>query len=340
MTWPLIQVLLAQRVPVHRFLLPHVEQKLPSERQALLKRRQRERSVDQDLLPCAAPRHPNVRRYWVSTDHVNDHARLYCASLRAVERVGEVGRDGKLVPGDFQLWVGAARVQKPHSTLHAHWEDVLLIDAWDSPPCACFKTHEDILGKFVPNDCSICRCCVCFNARPPADCSMAPFQNLELLAVEMLSCLHWHTNAQRKDAVPVAAVGVAALQPRELVVGDVAFLVQRSCWDFVRSHCIVNDLPTLSRPLFRAKFVYVALHPVRMENTSGQAETLGKPRIVWSHRNQTLTFSFGAAGCTFVYENCCWRGTVLVQAIAYIFSTSRLLRSCAPASRDSCGSAM
>ena len=31
---------------------------------------------------------------------------LYCASLRAVERVSEIGRDGKLVPGDFQLWVG------------------------------------------------------------------------------------------------------------------------------------------------------------------------------------------------------------------------------------------
>ena len=100
----------SQGVPIDRLLLPHVKQKLPSERQALLKRRQRERTVDQDLLPCAAACHPNVRRYWVSTDHVNDHARLYCASLRAVERVSEVGRDGKLVPGDFQLWVGAARV--------------------------------------------------------------------------------------------------------------------------------------------------------------------------------------------------------------------------------------
>ena len=108
---PFIQVFLAQRVPVHRLLFPHIKQKLPSERQTCLKRCQRERTVDQDLLPCAAPRHPNVRRYWVSTDHVNDHARLYCASLRAVERVSEVGRDGKLVPGDFQLWVGAARVQ-------------------------------------------------------------------------------------------------------------------------------------------------------------------------------------------------------------------------------------
>ena len=107
---PFIQVFLAQRVPVHRLLFPHIKQKLPSERQTCLKRCQRERTVDQDLLPFAAPRHPNVRRYWVSTDHVNDHARLYCASLRAVERVSEVGRDGKLVPGDFQLWVGAARV--------------------------------------------------------------------------------------------------------------------------------------------------------------------------------------------------------------------------------------
>ena len=49
--------------------------KLPSERKAFLKRRQRERSVDQDLAPCAAACHPNVRRYWVSTDHVDDHAR-------------------------------------------------------------------------------------------------------------------------------------------------------------------------------------------------------------------------------------------------------------------------
>ena len=57
---------------------------------------------------------------------------------------------------------------------------------------------------------------------------MAPFQNLELLAVKMLSCLQWHTNAQWKDAVPVAAIGVAALQARELVVGDIGFLVQRS----------------------------------------------------------------------------------------------------------------
>ena len=110
MTLPLIQVLLAQCIPVHRLLFPHIKQKLPSERQTCLKRCQRERTVDQDLLPCAAACHPNVRRYWVSTDHVNDHARLYCASLRTVERVSEVGRDGKLVPGDFQLWVGAARV--------------------------------------------------------------------------------------------------------------------------------------------------------------------------------------------------------------------------------------
>ena len=170
MTWPLIQVLLAQRVPVHRLLLPHVEQKLPSERQALLKRRQRERTVDQDLLPCAAARHPNVSRYWVCTDHVHNHARLYCASLRAIERVSEVGRNGKLVSRHFQLWVGAARVQKPQSTLHADWKDVLFIDAWDSPPCACFKTHKDILRKFVPNDCSVCRCCFCFDASGPADC--------------------------------------------------------------------------------------------------------------------------------------------------------------------------
>ena len=223
---PFIQVLLAQRVPVHRFLLPHIKQQLPSERQTFLKRRQWERTVDQDLAPCAAACHPNVRRYWVSTDHVDDHARLYCASLRAVERVGEVGRDWKLVTSHFQLWVGAARVQKPHSTLHVDREDVLLIDAWNCPPCACFKTHKDILGKFVPNYCSICRCWFCFNARPPADCSMAPFQNLELFSVEMFSRLHWHTNAQRKDAVPVAAVSVAALQPRELVVGNVGFLVQ------------------------------------------------------------------------------------------------------------------
>ena len=229
MTWPLIQVLLAQRVPVHRLLLPHVEQKLPSERQALLKRRQRERTVDQDLLPCAAARHPNVSRYWVCTDHVHNHARLYCASLRAIERVSEVGRNGKLVSRHFQLWVGAARVQKPQSTLHADWKDVLFIDAWDSPPCACFKTHKDILRKFVPNDCSVCRCCFCFDASPPADCSMASFQNLELFSVEMFSRLHWHTHAQRKDAVPVAAVSVAALQPCELVVGDVGLLVQRSC---------------------------------------------------------------------------------------------------------------
>ena len=60
----------------------------------------------------------------------------------------------------------------------------------------------------------------CFNARPPANCSMTPFQNLELLSVEMFSRLHWHTNAQRKDAVPVAAVSVAALQPHELVVSN------------------------------------------------------------------------------------------------------------------------
>ena len=57
---------------------------------------------------------------------------------------------------------------------------------------------------------------------------MAPFQNLELLSVEMFSRLHWHINAQRKDAVPVAAVSVAALQPRELVVGDVGLLMQSS----------------------------------------------------------------------------------------------------------------
>ena len=66
-----------------------------------MKRCQRERSVDQDLAPRAAACHPNVRRYWVSTNHVNNHARLYCASLRAVERVGEVGRDGKLVTCHF-----------------------------------------------------------------------------------------------------------------------------------------------------------------------------------------------------------------------------------------------
>ena len=227
---PFIQVLLAQRVPVHRLLLPHVQKKLSSERQAFLKRRQRERSVDQDLAPCAAACHPNVRRYWVSTNHVDDHAWLYRTSLRAVERVGEVGRDWKLVTSHFQLWVGAARVQKPHSTLHADREDVLLIDSWNCPACSCFKTHKNIFRKFVPNCGSVCRRCVCFNARPPADCSMAPFQNLELFSVEMFSRLHWHTNAQRKDAVPVAAVGVAALQlqPRELVVGDVGFLVQSS----------------------------------------------------------------------------------------------------------------
>ena len=133
-----VQVFLAQRVPVHRLLLPHVQKKLPSERKAFLKRRQRKWPVDQDLAPCAAACHPNVRRYWVSTDHVDDHARLYCTSLRAVERVGEVGRDWKLVTSHFQLWVGAARVQKPHSTLHR--EDVLLIDSWNCPLCACFKT--------------------------------------------------------------------------------------------------------------------------------------------------------------------------------------------------------
>ena len=107
---PFIQVFLAQCIPVHRLLFPHIKQQLPSQRQTCLERRQRERSVDQDLLPCAAACHPNVHRYWVSTDHVNDHARLYCASLRTVERVSEVGRDGKLVPGDFQLWVGTACV--------------------------------------------------------------------------------------------------------------------------------------------------------------------------------------------------------------------------------------
>ena len=156
-------------------------------------------------------------------------SRLDCATLRAIERIREVGGNGKLITRHFQLWVSAACVQKPQSTLHADWEDVFLIDSWDSPPCTCFKTHKDILGKFVPNDCSVCRCCFCFDARPPADCSMASFQNLELFSVEMFSRLHWHTHAQRKDTVPVAAVSVAALQPCELVVGDVGLLVQRSC---------------------------------------------------------------------------------------------------------------
>ena len=190
-----VQVFFAQRIPIHRLLLPHVKQKLPSERQAFLKRRQRERSVDQDLAPCAAACHPNVRRYWVSTDHVDDHARLDCASLRAVEHVGEVGRDWKLVTSHFQLWVGAARVQKPHSTLHADWEDVFLIDSWNCPACSCFKTHKDILGKFVSNYCPVCWRRFCINARPPANCSMAPFQNLEFFSVEMFSRLHWHTYA-------------------------------------------------------------------------------------------------------------------------------------------------
>ena len=108
LTGSFVQVLLAQCISVHRLLLPHVKQKLPSERQTCLKRCQRERTIDQDLLPCTAACHPNVRRYWVSTDHVNDHAWFYCTSLCTVKRVSEVGRDGKLVPGDFQLWVGAA----------------------------------------------------------------------------------------------------------------------------------------------------------------------------------------------------------------------------------------
>ena len=171
-------------------------------------------------------------------------------SLRAIERVSEVGRNRKLVSRHFQFWVGAARVQKPQSTLHADWKDVLFIDVWDSPPCACCQnSHKNILRKFVPNDCSVCRFCFCFDARPPADCSMASFQNLELFSVEMFSPCTGIPMLQRKDAVPVAAVSVAALQPCELIVGDVGLLVQRSCRDFVRSYCIANDLPTLSRSI-------------------------------------------------------------------------------------------
>ena len=166
--------------------------------------------------------------YWVRTNHVNDHARLYRASLRAVERVSEVGRDGKLVTRHFQLWVGAARVQKPLCTLHADWEDVFLDRCLELPTVFVSQNARRYIREACSKLLPVCRRCFCLNARPPAYCSMAPFQNLEFFAVEMFSRLYRHTNAQRKDAVPVAAVGVAALQPCELVLGDVRLLAQSS----------------------------------------------------------------------------------------------------------------
>ena len=81
LTRPFVQVLLAQRVPVHRLLLPHVKQKLPSERQASLKRCQRERKVDQDLLSCTASRHADVCCKWIHATEIGDDARLCSAAL-------------------------------------------------------------------------------------------------------------------------------------------------------------------------------------------------------------------------------------------------------------------
>ena len=75
-TWPFIQVFLAQRVPVHRLLLPHVKKKLPSERENSLKWAKWEWTVDQNLLSCTASRHADVRGKWIHATEIGDDARL------------------------------------------------------------------------------------------------------------------------------------------------------------------------------------------------------------------------------------------------------------------------
>ena len=178
---PFIQVLLfANAIPVPPASCFHTSSRsLPSQRKAFLKRRQRERSVDQDLLPCAAACHPNVRRYWVSTDHVDDHApALLCFLARRRNVSAKSGAIGKLVTGHFQLWVGAA--PRPKTTFHfctLTRKTFLLIDSWNCPACFVFQNAQ----KYIQEVCSklwvrLPTLWSVFNARPPADCSMAPFQ--------------------------------------------------------------------------------------------------------------------------------------------------------------------
>ena len=107
---PFIQVLLAQRVPVHRFLLPHIKQQLPSERQTFLKRCQRERTVDQDLLSCTASRHADVCCKWIHATEIGDDARLCSAALCAMECVGKVRSQRELIPRYLELWRRASSI--------------------------------------------------------------------------------------------------------------------------------------------------------------------------------------------------------------------------------------
>ena len=165
-TWPFIQVFLAQRVPVHRLLLPHVKKKLPSEREASLKWAKWEWTVDQNLLSCTASRHADVRGKWIHATEIGDDARLCGTALCGMECVSEIRCQRELIPCYLELWRRASSIQKPVLALHADWENIFCVYPRDCPARSCLEANKNELRQRIPNDATVGRCCLRGWCRP------------------------------------------------------------------------------------------------------------------------------------------------------------------------------
>ena len=98
----------------------------------------------------------------------------------------------------------------------------------------------------------------------------------------------------------------------------------------------------LPRPLFRAKFIHVALHPVGVENPPRHAETFyqSEDRLRLQTTRRLVFLPFSATDWTFVFENRYRCGSVLVQLITCVFLTHRPLSPSTPTSWNLCWSTM
>ena len=151
---------------------------------------------------------------------------LPCAPWKVSEGVRKVWSQRELVPCNFQLWVCSASIEEPLATLQADWKNVVFLYSGDPPPRSRLEAHKNKLGQCVPDHVAIGRGCLCGHGRPTTHRPTAAAQNFKVPAMKVLACLHRHSEAQRKDPIPIATVGIAALQPRQLVLRDVRFLVQ------------------------------------------------------------------------------------------------------------------
>ena len=171
---------------------------------------------------------------------------------------------------------------------------------------SCLEANKNELRQRVPNDAAVGRCCLGGWRRPTTHNPAAPAQNLKVSAMKMLACLYGHTQAQRKDPIPIARIGIAALQPRQLVLRNVGFLMQGLRRNAIRGYRIVYAVSVRSSPMFGALFVSMTFDPVCVEKCARQLKII-EARVIRADRHQLLARALCLANWTLECLDGGWR---------------------------------